>query len=134
MSLESTKMSIRKLQMKFLLRAQNNDFVRNFIDESRKICNNEGMIGKLIMDEGWKYNSTLVELNKCIETKLFDINMNVIDAYFCNEEAQSVKTILSIRNGFLKTYKLNQLLHYSTYKKTDISEEMLARIKTWSRN
>ena len=76
----------------------------------------------------------MVELNKSIETKLFDFNMNVIDAYFCNEEAQSVKTILSIRNGFLKTYKLNQLLHYITYKKTDISEEMLARIKTWSRN
>ena len=47
--------------------------------------------------------------------------LNVIDSYFYNVEAQKVKSIFQIRKGFLRSYKLNELLHYSTYQNTNIN-------------
>ncbi len=55
------------------------------------------------MDQGWKSTVTLPELNECIKYKLEEIRMNVIDSYFYNEEAQRVKSIFQIRNGFLRS-------------------------------
>jgi hypothetical protein len=108
---------ILKQQLKFILRAQDNEYVEEFLKQSRVLVNNKGMIGKIIIDQGWKYTVTLSELNECIKYKL-EISMNVIDSYFFNEEAQKVKIIFQIRNGYLRSYKLNELLHYSTYQKT----------------
>ena len=79
---------ILKQQLKFILRAQDNEYVEEFLKQSRVLVNNEGMIGKIIIDQGWKYTVTLSELNECIKYKLKEISMNVIDSYFFNEEAQ----------------------------------------------
>ena len=67
LGMENTVESIRKYQMKFLQRAQNNEYLHEFLQESRAIVNNEGMIGQLIMKEGWKYDCNLSELNKNID-------------------------------------------------------------------
>ena len=132
LSIESTKNIILKQQLKFILRAQDNEYLEEFLKQSRVLVNNEGMIGKIIIDQGWKHTVTLSELNECIKYKLEEISMNVIDSYFFNKEAQQVKGIFQIRNGFLRSYKLNELLHYSTYQKTNINEEILERMKSWS--
>jgi hypothetical protein len=81
------------------------------------------MIGQLIVKEGWKYDCNLSELNKNIEEKLSEINMKVIDGLWFNEEAQRVKSLLNL--------KLNQMLHYSTYGKTNIEPEISNRMKSW---
>ena len=70
--MKTTLESIGMHQMKFLQRAQNNKYVYEFLLESRAISNNKGMIGQLIMKEGWKFNCSLSELNKNIEYKLSD--------------------------------------------------------------
>ena len=97
LGMETTLESIKKYQMKFLQRAQNNKYENEFLLESRTIVNNEGMIGQLIMKEGWKYNCNMNELNKNIEDKLSEINMKVIDRYWFNEEAQQVKVLLNLK-------------------------------------
>jgi len=38
-----------------------------------------------------------------------------------NRNFKRVKGIFQIRNGFLRSYKLNELLHYSTYQNTNIN-------------
>ena len=49
LGMENTVESIRKYQMKFLQRAQNNEYLHEFLQESRTIVNNEGMIEQLII-------------------------------------------------------------------------------------
>ena len=83
--------------MKFLKRSQDNKYLHEFLQESRAIVNNEGMIGQLIMKEGWKYDCNLSELNKNIDEKLSEINMKVIDRLWFNEEAQQVKSLLNAK-------------------------------------
>jgi hypothetical protein len=103
LSIESTKNIVLKQQMKFTLRAQDNEYVEEFLQQSHLPVNNEGMIGKIIMDQGWKYTVTLSELNECIKYKLEENRMNVIDSYFYIEEAQRVKSIFQIKNAFLRS-------------------------------
>ena len=129
--METTVESVRKYQMKFIKRAQNNNYLHEFLNESRTIVNNEGMIGQLIMEEGWKYNCNLSELNKNIDEKLIEINMKVNDRFCFNKEAQIVKSLLNLKNNYLKIFKLNQMLHYSTYGKTNVEPETINRMKTW---
>jgi hypothetical protein len=124
LGMENTVESIRKYQMKFLQRAQNNEYLHEFLQESRAIVNNEGMIGQLIMKEGWKYDCNLSELNKNINEKLSEINMKVIDRLWFNEEAQRIKSLLNLKNNYLKIFKLNQMLHYSTYGNPIIEPEI----------
>jgi len=124
LGMENTVESLRKYQMKFLKRAQNNEYLHEFLQESRAIVNNEGMIGQLIMKEGWKYDCNLSELNKNINEKLSEINMKVIDRLWFNEEAQRVKSLLNLKNNYLKIFKLNQMLHYSTYGNPIIEPEI----------
>jgi hypothetical protein len=87
------------------------------------------MIGQLIVKEGWKYDCNLSGLNKNIEEKLSEINMKVIDGLWFNEEAQRVKLLLNLKNSYLKIFKLNQMLHYSAYGKTNIEPEI--SMETW---
>jgi hypothetical protein len=47
--METTVESVRKYQMKFLKRAQDNNYLHEFLQESRTIVNNEGMIEQLII-------------------------------------------------------------------------------------
>jgi len=68
------------------------------------------MIGQLIMKEGWKYDCNLSELNKNIDEKLIEINMKVNDRFCFNKEAQIVKSLLNLKNNYLKIFKLNQML------------------------
>ena len=68
------------------------------------------MIGQLIMKEGWKYDCNLSELNKNIDEKLIEINMEVSDIFCFNKEAQIVKSLLNLKNNYLKIFKLNQML------------------------
>ena len=131
LGMETTLESIKQYQMKFLQRAQNNKYVNEFLLESRAIVNNEGMIGQLIMKEGWKYNCNMNELNKGIEDKLSETNMTVIDRQWFNEEAQQVKVLLNLKNNYLKIFRLNQMLHYSTYGKSKIEQAITDRMKTW---
>ena len=83
------------------------------------------------MEEGWKYNCNLSELNKNIDEKLIEINMKINDIFCFNKEAQIVKSLLNLKNNYLKIFKLNQMLHYSTYGKTNVEPEIINRMKTW---
>jgi len=62
---------------------------------------------------------------------LIEINMKVSDRLWFNEEAQRVKSLLNLKKNYLKIFKLNQMLHYSTYGKTNIEPEIINRMKSW---
>jgi hypothetical protein len=57
-----------------------------------------------------------------------------IRIFIMKKHAKSKKYIFHIRNVFLKSYQLDELLHYSTYQNTNISAEILERMKSWSRS
>ncbi len=103
-------------QMNFILRIQKNDYVKNFLIESRNLMNNSGMIGRLLQISGWQPNIKLEKLNALILEKISDLARNKMDVYCFNEKVQKVKKILLLRNNFLRTIKLNELLHYTTYQ------------------
>ncbi len=59
--------------MKFIKRIQSNEYLNEFLVESRNIKNNSGLIGRLISNNNWSPNLNVDELNACIENKRKEI-------------------------------------------------------------
>ena len=64
----SSEIKIKKLLVyrNPIIYVMKNEYPYEFLQESRATVNNEGMVGQLIMNEGW---IDLNELNKSIEDK-----------------------------------------------------------------
>ena len=83
-------------QMKFIKRIQSNEYLNEFLEESRNIKNNSGLIGRMIKNNNWNLNSSVDELNACIEDKIKELSTNRMDTYNSNLEAIEIKKILNL--------------------------------------
>jgi hypothetical protein len=66
LDIESTRNTIMIQQINFIMRIQNNDYLKNFLIESRDLQNNSDMVGKLLLINEWQPNISLEKLNKLI--------------------------------------------------------------------
>ena len=125
--MDSTANSILIQQMKFIKRIQTNEYLNEFLKESKNIKNNSGLIGRMIENQKWDPNMNIDKLNNCIDDKMVELTINRIDIYNSNTEVIEIKKILNLKNHYLKTFTLNCMLHYTTYgttAETQISEAL----------
>ena len=108
--------------MKFIQRIQTNEYLNEFLKQSRYIKNNSGLVGRLIKNNNWDTNINVVQLNKCINSKIKELEILRLDRYNSNNESIEIKKILSLKNHFLKTFTLNCMLHYTTYGTTAVNQ------------
>jgi len=128
LDMESTANSILIQQMKFIKRIQSNEYLNEFLKESRKIKNNSGLIGRMIKNNNWNPDLSVDELNACIEGKIKELSTNRMDTYNSNLEAIEIRKILNLKNHYLKIFTLNCMLHYTSYgttAETQISEALI---------
>lgn len=83
-----------------------------FINETRAINNNSGIIGVIHKSTKCDSNSTLEKLNEAIRTRLSNIERAKTDRFKFNDKAQLVKRTLILQNSYLRKLKLNEILHY----------------------
>ena len=115
LDMDSTANSILIQQMKFIKRIQTNEYLNEFLNESREIKNNSGLIGRMIENQKWDPNMNVDKLNNCIEDKMVELSINRMDIYNSNREVIEIKKILNLKNHYLKIFTLNCMLHYTTY-------------------
>jgi len=102
LEIETAEDSIKKLQYKFIKRAQKSNYVNQFLIETRLIKNNNGLIGKIINNLNLDTNADITTINTNIEKDIIRINSDVADKSKYSEEVNTVKEILKIRNSFLR--------------------------------
>ena len=105
-----------------------NEYLNEFLKESRKIKNNSGLIGRMIENNNWNPDLSVNELNACIESKIKELSTNIMDTYNSNLEAIEIRKILNLKNHYLKIFTLNCMLHYTSYgttAETQISEALM---------
>ena len=115
MHLETTEESLQKQQIKFLLRVQNNVYLKRFIIESRKLNLNECLISKINQYARANNTSSVDEFNGLLQSRLRDLEKIKHDRYHFNVEVQETKKILSIKNSYLRKKKIYDFLYYSNY-------------------
>ena len=70
-------------------------------------------MGTLITKLEWDTNIKMDTINGLIMIKLSEIDTSCSDRYLYNIEAQEVKRLLKLKNGYLKTFSLNTVLNYN---------------------
>jgi len=118
LDMESTANSIMIQQMKFIKRIQSNEYLKEFLDESRSIKNNSGLVGRLINNNNWDSSISVDQLNTLIDEKLNVLATQRKETYNESNESIEIKKILDIKNHFLKIFTLNCMLHYTSYGTT----------------
>jgi hypothetical protein len=114
--MDSTANSILIQQMKFIKRIQTNEYLNEFLKESKNIKNknNSGLIGIMIENNKWDPNMNVDKLNVCIEDKIVELSINRMDIYNSNTEVIEIRKVLNLKNHYLKIFTLNCMLHYTT--------------------
>ena len=102
--------------MKWCLKS--NEYLKEFLDESRSIKNNSGLVGRLINSNNWDSSINVDQLNTLIDEKLKVLATQRKDTYNDSNESIEIKKILAIKNHFLKIFTLNCMLHYTSYGTT----------------
>jgi hypothetical protein len=118
----STVNSILIQQMKFIKRIQSNEYLNEFLEESRNIKNNGGLIGRMIENNKWDPNLNVDKLNAWIEDKIKELSNNRMDTYNSNLEVIEIRKVLNLKNHYLKIFTLNCMLHSTTYATTAESQ------------
>ena len=65
--------------MKFIQRIQTNEYLKEFLKQSRYIKNNSGLVGRLIKNNNWDPNINVIQLNKCINSKIKELEIHRLD-------------------------------------------------------
>ena len=94
LEIETVEDSIKKLQYKFIKRAQKSNYVNQFLIESSLIKNNNSLIGKIINNLNLDTNANITTINTNIEKDIIRINSEVADKSKYSEEVNTVKEIL----------------------------------------
>ena len=76
--------------MKFIQRIQTNEYVNEFLKESRYIKNNSGLVGRLIKNNNWDPNIKVVQLNACIDVKIKELEIHSARIDNCNSNNESI--------------------------------------------
>lgn len=113
LNLETNEENIQKHQIKFILRALENEYLNKFIMETNKLHVTEGLISNLNVING--STASLEEFKSALVTKLAIIEKKKLDRYQFNEEVQLVKKTLSIKNSILRRRRIYELLYYKNY-------------------
>ena len=94
-----------------------NSYTNQFINETRKIDNNSGLIGRL--NEIIKSNNSdkVDQFSELMNNKLKEIETKKKDRFKFNKDAQVVKKLLTIQNSYLRRQKLNEYLYFSNFIK-----------------
>lgn len=108
--IESTNESIYKAQYKFLLRAIENDFIRQFIDELLEVKSGSGLISDMLKRMGINESVKVEELVKAAGKQIDKIQMDVLDRFRFGQEVEEIQQLLSISNSKFRTYKINKKL------------------------
>jgi len=104
LDIESTANSIMIQQMKFIKRIQSNEYLKEFLDESRSIKNNSGLVGRLINNNNWDSSISVDQLNTLIDEKLKVLATQRKDTYNdSNESIEIIRKFLLQRITFLKS-------------------------------
>jgi hypothetical protein len=91
-------------QMKFIKRIQSNEYLKEFLDESRSIKNNSGLVGRLINNNNWDSSISVDQLNTLIDEKLKVLATQRKDTYNdSNESIEIIRKFLLQRITFLKS-------------------------------
>jgi hypothetical protein len=87
--------------------------MNEFLNESRSIKNNSGLVGRLINSNSWDPNISVKQLNTCIDEKIIELETQRKDIHNSNKEAIEVKKILGFKKSFPKDFysKLHVALH-----------------------
>ena len=60
-------------QIKFIQWIQTNEYLKEFLMESRFIKNSSGLVGRLINSNNWDPNISVEQLNECIDGKIKEL-------------------------------------------------------------
>jgi hypothetical protein len=98
--MESAVNSIMIQQMKFIKRIQSNEYLNEFLKESRSLKNNIGLIGRLINNNNWEPNINVKQLNARIDEKILELEMHTKDIH--NSKVTKVTYFSLTQNNVLK--------------------------------
>ena len=112
LNIKTTEDNVCSQQYRFLIRVQRNEYLKNFLDENRRMVNNECLICSIVKGLNLKVDSTVELINIAISTELVRFNREISDRFYIHEDAQEVKVILTFNNSKFRSFKLMRKLYY----------------------
>ncbi len=82
-----------KIETYRLFIIQSNEYLNEFLKESRSIKNNSGLVDKLINNNNWNSNINVEQLNACIL-------MRKQSNWICKEKASTIQTKKQLKLEF----------------------------------